>query len=50
MLKRANVASKSDTANFVNKTDFDNNLKYFVSCKNRLNELSKKLKQHQQKD
>ena len=43
-LKRANVASKSDTANFVLKTDFHNKLKDVTSNKNELNELSKKFK------
>ena len=49
-LKRANLASKSDIPNFVNKSDFDNKLKNVTSNKNELNELSKKLKQYQQKD
>ena len=49
-LKQENLASKNETANFVNKTDFDNKLKDFTSNKNELNELSKKLKQYQQKD
>ena len=52
-IKRTNLASKSDIANFVNKTDFDNKLKDVTSNKNEyneLNELSKKLKQYQQKD
>ena len=43
-LKQANLASKSDIANFVNKTDFDNKLKDVTSNKNELNELSKKVK------
>ena len=43
-LKRANLASKSDIANFVKKTDFDNKLKDVTSNKNELNELSKKVK------
>ena len=43
-LKRANLASKSDVANFVKKTDFDNKLKDVTSNKNELNELSKKVK------
>ena len=42
--------SKKDIANFVNKTDFDNKLKDATSNKNESNELSKKLKQYQQKD
>ena len=29
--KRANVVNKSDIANFLNKTDFDNKLKSFTS-------------------
>ena len=37
-------ASKSDVANFVKKTDFENKLKDVRSNKNELNELSKKLK------
>ena len=49
-LKSANLASKSDIPNFVNKSDFDNKLKNVTSNKNELNELSKKLKQYQQKD
>ena len=40
-LKRANLGSQSDIDNFVNKTDFDNELKYVTSNKNELNELSK---------
>ena len=40
-LKRANLASKSDIANFVKKTDFDNQLKNVRSNKNEL-----KLKQY----
>ena len=43
-LKRANLASKSDIANFVNKIDFYNKLKDVKSNKNELNELSKKIK------
>ena len=38
------MASKSDIANFVNKTDFDNKLKDVASNKNELHELSKKVK------
>ena len=41
-LKRANLASKSDIANFVNKTDFFNKLNDTTSNKNGLNELPKK--------
>ena len=36
-LKQANLASKSDIANFINKTDFDNELRDFTSNKNELN-------------
>ena len=54
-LKQGNLASKSDIANFVNKIDFDNKLLSFnkrinsnktkhVLVKNKLNELSKKVK------
>ena len=43
-LKQASLASKSDIANFVNKTDFDNQVKNVTSNKNELNELSKKVK------
>ena len=42
-LNRANLASKSDTANFLNKTDFDNQVKNVTSNKNNFNDLSKKL-------
>ena len=41
------TASKSDIANFVKKTDFDNEVKHVTSNKNELNELSKKLNQYQ---
>ena len=44
-----NLASKSNVANFVKKTDFDNKLKNVTSNKNKLNKFSKKLKQYQQK-
>ena len=44
-LKQANMASQSDSANFVNKTDFNNKLKDVMSNKNELNELSKKIKE-----
>ena len=44
-LKQANIASQSDSANFVNKTDFNNKLKDVMSNKNELNELSKKIKE-----
>ena len=49
-LKRANLASKSDIATFVNKTDFNNKLKDVTSNKNELNNYQKKLKQYQQKN
>ena len=42
--KQVNLASKSDIANFVKKTAFDNKLKDVTSNKNELNELSKKVK------
>ena len=44
-----NLASKSNVANFVKKTGFDNKLKNVTSNKNKLNKFSKKLKQYQQK-
>ena len=49
LVKQANLASKKDVANFVKRTDFDIKLKNVISNKNGLNELSKKLKQYQQK-
>ena len=60
-LKPAKLASKSDIANFVNKTDFDNKLLSFnnrinssktkhVLIENELNELSKKVKLLSTKD
>ena len=36
------LVSKSCIANFVNKKDFDNQVKNVISNKNELNELSKK--------
>ena len=45
-LKRTNFASKRNIANFLNKTDFDNQVKIVTSNKNELNELSTKLKQY----
>ena len=42
-IKRRNLTSKSDIANFVNKADFDNELKDCSPDKNELNELSKKV-------
>ena len=42
--KQTNLASKSDIANFLNKTDFNNKLKDVTSNKNQLNELSKKFR------
>ena len=41
-LAQANLESKSDIANFVKKTDFDDKLKN-ISIKNELNELSEKV-------
>ena len=41
-LKWTNLTRKSDIANFVTKTDFDNQLRSVTSNKNELNELSKK--------
>ena len=43
-VKLANLASKSDIANFVKQTGFDNKLKDVRWNKNKLNELLKKLK------
>ena len=43
-LKKANLASKNDIANFDKRTDFDNKLKDVTSNKNELNEISRKLK------
>ena len=43
-LKQANLASKSDIAKFVNKTDVRKQEKYVTSNKNELNELLKKVK------
>ena len=43
-LRQENLASKSDIANFVNETDFNNKIKYVTSNKNELNELSRKFK------
>ena len=43
-LKRANLACKSDLANFVKKTNFDNKLKDVTLNKNELNELLKQVK------
>ena len=43
-LKKVNLASKNDIAYSVNKTDFDNKLKEVASNKNKLNELSRKVK------
>ena len=40
----ANLASKSDIANFVKQTGFDNKLKDVTWNKNKLNELLKKSK------
>ena len=43
-LKQANLTSKSNIANFVNKIDFDNELRNVTSNKNKLNELSQQVK------
>ena len=43
-LKGANLASKSDIANLIKRTDFDNKLKDVTLKKNELNELLKKVK------
>ena len=43
-VKLANLTSKSDIANFVKQTGFDNKLKDVRWNKNKLNELLKKLK------
>ena len=43
-LTQANLANKSDISNFVEETDFDNKRKGVTSNKNKLNELSKKVK------
>ena len=40
-LKQANLANKSNIANFVKKKDFHNKLKNITSNKSGLNELSK---------
>ena len=37
--KWENLASQSDIANFLNKTDFDNQVKNVTSNKNELNEI-----------
>ena len=49
-LKQANLESKSEIANFVNKTDFNNKLKDVTSNKNQINELSRKVKAISTKD
>ena len=46
-LPQANLAGKSDIANFGKKTDLGDKVKTVTSNKNRLNELSKKFKQYQ---
>ena len=43
-LKKANLPSKSNIANFVNKIDFDNKLEDVTPNKNELNEQSAKIK------
>ena len=40
-LTQVNLASKSDIVNFLNQTDFDNQVKNITSSKNELSELSK---------
>ena len=54
ILAKANLTSKSDIANFVKKTDFDDKLinshKNNTSDKNELNEQSKKVKAISTKD
>ena len=42
-LNRANLVRESDTAHFLNKTDFDNQVKNVTSNKHNFNDLSKKL-------
>ena len=53
-LAQANLASKNGIAVLVKKTDFDDKLKILnknaTSNKNESNELSKKLKQYQQRN
>ena len=60
-LAQLNLTSKNDIGDFVKKTDFDDKLKNLNKnvtsnktkhrlVENKLNELSKKLKQYQQKD
>ena len=46
-LKQANLASESDIANLVKKTDFHNKFKNVTSSKNELNKLSKKVMTYQ---
>ena len=43
-MKRANLTSTSDIANFVNNADFDNKVKDVTSNKNELSEPSKNVK------
>ena len=43
-LAKANLAGKNGISNFVQKTDFDNKLKYVTSNKNELNILPKKVR------
>ena len=43
-LAQANLSSKNYIANFVKKTNFDENLKTVTSNKSELNELSEKVK------
>ena len=48
-LAQANLASKSDISNSVNKADFNDKLKSIISNKNELMNYQKKIKQCQQK-
>ena len=47
---QANLASKNNIANFVKRANFDNKLKNVSTNKKELNELSKTLKQYEQKN
>ena len=48
-LAQANLASKSDISNSVNKADFNDKLKSIISNKSELMNYQKKIKQCQQK-
>ena len=48
-LAQANLATKSDISNSVNKADFNDKLKSIISNKNELMNYQKKIKQCQQK-